>query len=1750
MSKRKKHNRFKPYPTASATADRELDTSDSFANPSMSSASSPQATALVDGQSAGQSLPHAPSLPTEPTVGEKSTSVPVFVEPLLHKAEAALIEPMQHFEEDPHHKEVLQRIEGDIALLMQVGRNLQRRLSSLEKPIAEISTKLSATLPASPPSLASPTAPDNSALVASQQAEIKALKQQLADISTRLQRSQRERDVYRSRVAAALEKSDRIKNHLSYKIGHAIVNDSKTLSGALRLPFTLWKISHEWKLKHKKSNAIDNIPVEIIEPIMARDSADANLSFGKSEAISSQAPTITPTGKLKVAAICDEFTYHCFAPECDLLQLHATHWAEQIEKFKPDLVFIESAWRGFGETWAGKVSTISDELENLVNTARRMHVPVAFWCKEDPVHFQRFLPVAKLADAVFTTDIDCIPRYQRELGHKRVYLLPFAAQPLLHNPIQSIPRETGFSFAGSYYNKYKQRCQDFEALISAAKALGNITIYDRNADRPQPHDFNYPEAYRPYIKGNLPYTEIDKAYKGYDFGITVNTIKHSQTMFARRAFELMASNTIVVSNFSRGIRRFFQESVIASDSAGTVQKELRRLFPDDASIRRYRMQALRVVLCQHTYAHRLSYVSKKLGIKSKLEAPRWPVLAFGLARNAAEVARLIASFQRQQTSQAKYAILCPPEIFGSNKNGVERVDNYQQLANLAKDFTYIAAFSPSDYYGADYLADFLLSTTFSQNAPALTKYAYFRQNSASGLELANKGSQYRHVQSIKPFSSLVRSSLFSKLWDTAKKSVSNKDIACPDALAVDEFSYCYGINRDLTDGEDYTINVPRSSDYDAYERIILRTAETLDVADDGWDEQKFIYENNTWVTHLPSKAPPGLKLARHDDGKLFIDSSLADGSHKYIYLDSPLSVESLPSADEGSFLAEGKTHGDVRLVLVFLDEHGKKISHLMQIVGRLGNLAIPAGTAKVQVGFRISGPAKASLGDIEFKAAERRTASVISRGEALIISYQYPDYNDLYKYGFVHSRLRAYHDQGFRTDVIRYQRLGEYTYREYEGIDITDANIASIQAAYSSGAYRHVGVHVLSEPELWDCIKDHLDSVATTIWVHGSEIQPWWRRASNYSTDARRAKAQASSNLRVDMWREVLTTKHPNLRIVFVSRSQYQMALRDLGLSHSEIGKIHVIGNYINSQKFVYSPKPDVQRKRILSIRPYVSSVYANDLAVKAVLELANRPIFSELEFLFIGDGPLFDETLSGIKHFSNVKIEKGFIPQDKIAELHKDYGVFLVPTRMDSQGVSRDEAMASGLVPVTNAVAAVPEFTDPSCAFAVPPEDYIALADAVEKLATDQDLFQRMSAAAAARVRHQSSIEQTISKEIQLLQGATSLAATEENSNCPQTQDFRIAIYGDVNLNIMDGSAVWAASVGEVLAGLPNADTTLFLKAPIEKTHVLHRLITSHENKVRIVEPTHANRKGLSVNDALTSILLRDNIRPFQAILLRGRDLCRAAVDTSLRDRIWAYLTDIPQQHEELTPETRKDLEGIFSGCKYILCQTPQIQELLQQEFPIQREKLRILPPMIPEVESFTGANKFQKGSPLLLAYAGKFAPRWGIRELFASVQNLTQEGKLIRLEVFGDKIHNPPDDPAFQREVQDHLQNDKWVNWHGSVDRATLFTALKEVHACWAYRDPTFERSTRELSTKALEYASLGIPTILTRSQIFEDLFGSHYPLFASSQTEAKELVSQLLIDENLHVRASTILRDRISPYTFSQVRRYLIQQGLISK
>jgi glycosyltransferase involved in cell wall biosynthesis len=441
----------------------------------------------------------------------------------------------------------------------------------------------------------------------------------------------------------------------------------------------------------------------------------------------------------------------------------------------------------------------------------------------------------------------------------------------------------------------------------------------------------------------------------------------------------------------------------------------------------------------------------------------------------------------------------------------------------------------------------------------------------------------------------------------------------------------------------------------------------------------------------------------------------------------------------------------VDLGLRFHDADGEPLSSATVPAGLDHAVPVPDGAVSVAYNLTVRGPGEAAVHAIVLEPWCFEPAAVPTRNDVLLVS-EYPAYDDRYRLAFVHARVRRYRDAGLGVDVFRIRRRVPTSRHEFEGVEVTTGSSAALRALLRSGRYRTVLAHFLS-PAAWEVLREFRRDLHLVVWVHGAELQPWHRRAFNLRTPEEVEEARRQSDLRVAFWQDVVDDPDgPHL--VFVSEYFAREAQEDLGRTFAP-GRWSVVHNPIDTTIFEYRPKPAEQRHRILSVRPHASRVYANDLAVAAVLALADEPWFDELEFRFVGDGPLFEETMAPLRGLGNVRIERGFLSQPEIAALYREYGVALLPTRSDTHGVSRDEAMASGLVPVTSAVAAVPEFVGPEEGFLAPYDDVRGLADAIAVLHREPETFLRMSAAAAARVRRQAGADLVIPQELALIRAA-----------------------------------------------------------------------------------------------------------------------------------------------------------------------------------------------------------------------------------------------------------------------------------------------------------------------------------------------------------------------------------------------------------
>ncbi len=1005
---------------------------------------------------------------------------------------------------------------------------------------------------------------------------------------------------------------------------------------------------------------------------------------------------------LRVAAVLDPFSVFSYEPECKLLNLDGERYIEELQEFKPDIFFFESAWQGKDDAWRLDVRVPTPKFQKVLAWCRAHRVPVVFWNKEDPVHTDQFKKTAAQADFVFTTEADLIPQYKAWLGHDRVYHLHFAAQPAQNNPIEQYDRKDRVCFAGAWYFRFPYRNIIFSHYLDMLKTRNGMDIYDRNYEI-EDTDNKFPPEYSPYILGTLPPEEIDVAYKGYMYGLNMCSVTQTSTMFARRAFELGASNTLIISNYAYGLKRYFGDLLIATDD----MEEAARLFDErftGTNARRMRLLMLRKVLREHLYEDRLDrIVSIVFGVHLKRRLPDVYIVDPSADPEAHE---------------------CVQKSFDAQTYASRHLVRPEEIAQIPDD-AFVGIFSPHDHYGDNYLNDLIYSLRYCDlegfAKPETSADAYRPTETAS-----------------------LRRGIFRMDVLRAQNCVFEEDApVCGRFLCVDEFNYQPGHVKDWSEELD-DIHVENQG-------LSIEELEADIPCKREW--QQLSPEEIYAVSSRTDKETLQSRLSK----KYLWISNRAEKGVEYKMLTPVLKKEDYAALNNGLELCihmETLEGPEVFGSCVFCtDGVQADIGPVFLNSNKMCRVYIPPKCIGFRLMIRLEPGSIVRISDITIRRAFKPLwFNRMGRSDTMILTNIYPSYDNLYRNMFVHERVRQYRDQNHSVQVFCLNdRLPEQTWR-FEGQDVFSVNSAGLDLALSK--MRTVCVHFLTV-EMWNVLKKHLNHIRLLVWLHGSEIQPYTRRLFLYDGEVPPEAIQASET-RKKLWQEVFAgaeAEDAKIRFICVSHYSAGIIAEDYDLSPEYLERrFSIIHNNVDEDCFRYREKTPEHRLHLLSIRPYAYNTYANDLTAKCIEELSRRPFFEELHFSIYGDGILFDDITAPLRQYENVTLEKRFLTHKEIAEVYEKHGILIVPSRMDTQGVSRDEGMHAGLVPVTTAVTAIPEFCDESCAILAPGEDYVAMADGIEKLYRDPELFLQMSKAASETSHRNTCFEATIQKEIDLI--------------------------------------------------------------------------------------------------------------------------------------------------------------------------------------------------------------------------------------------------------------------------------------------------------------------------------------------------------------------------------------------------------------
>jgi spore maturation protein CgeB len=319
---------------------------------------------------------------------------------------------------------------------------------------------------------------------------------------------------------------------------------------------------------------------------------------------------------LKVAVIADELTQSCLAYECQVRDLTPLNAKLLLKFWRPDVLFVESAWQGRGNAWKYKIAAYPDHpkrnnhtLRKVVAYARDLGIPCVFWNKEDGAHFERFIASASLFDFIFTVDENCIPKYRQVVGPGvRVAPLMFAVQPAIHSPSPKGYVHRQACFVGSYSWHIHDRRRQWQEMLFAASSEVGLTVFDRNSGR-RSENYRYPDLPWLEVRKSVPHTKTAQIYQDYMVSLNVNTVEDSGTMFSRRLIEILACGGLAVTTPALSVDRYFKEYCYVVSTEEEARDLFGRLKNGLTKRERSMVSAgMDFVRSEFTWAHRLQHI--------------------------------------------------------------------------------------------------------------------------------------------------------------------------------------------------------------------------------------------------------------------------------------------------------------------------------------------------------------------------------------------------------------------------------------------------------------------------------------------------------------------------------------------------------------------------------------------------------------------------------------------------------------------------------------------------------------------------------------------------------------------------------------------------------------------------------------------------------------------------------------------------------------------------------------------------------------------------------------------------------------------------------------------------------------------------------------------------------------------------------------------------------------------------------------
>ena len=359
-----------------------------------------------------------------------------------------------------------------------------------------------------------------------------------------------------------------------------------------------------------------------------------------------------------------------------------------------------------------------------------------------------------------------------------------------------------------------------------------------------------------------------------------------------------------------------------------------------------------------------------------------------------------------------------------------------------------------------------------------------------------------------------------------------------------------------------------------------------------------------------------------------------------------------------------------------------------------------------------------------------------------------------------------------------------------------------------------------------------------------------------------------------------------------------------------------------------------------------------------------------------------------------------------------------------------------------------------------------------------------------------------------------------------------KILLYGDVDLNIIDGSAVWLVSMAEALSRT-GSEVCVLLKTHVTKTRLLDRI--ADMPGVEIAQPGEsADIEALQPRTAAQRMAQLDAQRPFDVVIARGTQVAAHVANSKvLGPKSWLYITDIAHPGSRLSEKDRAVLRRTVGQCRRFFVQTEAARSYVEATIPEAAGKTLVLTPMVPDEYFDLRGGSSGTGRKLSAVYSGKFARKWRTLEMCSLPATAGEHNLPLALTMIGDKFQHDLQDPQWSATMETAVSS-PGIDWLGGMSRDEAAKEVSRHDVGLSWRDRSMDASL-EISTKVLEYAALGVPPMVNRNAQHLELFGADYPLYVDDDS-AEGVLSTLLAARETVAGLKEEVSNRVRYYSIS--------------